>query len=241
MPMPENRVSPPNAASNSGGTGTRDVLVILDGEVHFLWWFIQGSIMNPDTWKRLMSGGGFCERHAWVHLSVEMAFREDYLLGPAILYSGLIEQSLHAFRHPRFVPRRLTTSGPCLLCDMSLEHASGGYAPEWRLARGRDMGALRAFAASLEPLWRSHICGACAGNKASACRCRRHLLADLRAGRRTHLDAQRATLEDLAAHLEAYEHSFTFGGNPASDADRGAFIAAVGWCSGWRPLLALLA
>lgn len=35
------------------------------GEIHYLWWFIQGSIMNPDTRYKLRDSWGLCERHAW--------------------------------------------------------------------------------------------------------------------------------------------------------------------------------
>src|SRR6266702_3035680 len=133
-------------------------LAITDGEVNFLWWFIQGSIMNPETWEKLMRGGGFCERHAWVHLSVEMAFREWYLLGPAILYRALIDRSQRAFRQPRpaspaRLSRRLNPTGPCFLCDMSVDPAASGVSPQRRLERGRHTSPLRAFAVQLEPLW----------------------------------------------------------------------------------------
>ncbi len=51
-----------------------------DGAVHFFYWFIQGSIMFPDTRDALMRSLGFCKRHAWACLSVEMAFRDRFLL-----------------------------------------------------------------------------------------------------------------------------------------------------------------
>jgi hypothetical protein len=235
----------PEEPSSSAAKGAH-ALAITDGEVNFLWWFIQGSIMNPETRDRLMRGGGFCERHAWVHLSAETTFREWYLLGPAILYRALIEQSLRAFR-PQLgsaarLARRLEPAGSCFLCEMHLHAASSGVAPQRRLDQGRDTGALRASAAGLEPLWRQRVCGMCRGNRnRSANRCRGHLLDDIWAGKRVDIRAQQAMLANLAAHLDVYEHSFTWGRHgSASDADRAAFLAAVGWCSGWRPLLALL-
>jgi hypothetical protein len=136
----------PEEPSSSAAKGAH-ALAITDGEVNFLWWFIQGSIMNPETWDRLMRGGGFCERHAWVHLSAETTFREWYLLGPAILYRALIEQSLRAFR-PQLgsaarLARRHEPAGSCFLCEMHLDAASSGVAPQRRLDQGRDTGAAR--------------------------------------------------------------------------------------------------
>jgi hypothetical protein len=239
----------PKETSSSRKIRAVDALAITDGEVNFLWWFIQGSIMNPETWEKLMRGGGFCERHAWVHLSVEMAFRDLYLLGPAILYRALIDRSLRAFQQsrpasPTRLGRRLRPTGPCFLCDMRVDPAASGVSSQQRLERGRDTGALRAFAAKLAPLWRDQVCGVCGEKRdddPGASRCRSHLLTDIQAGRQVDLAGRQAVLEDLASRLEVYERSFTLRQRrPATDSDRAAFLAAVGWCSGWRPLLALL-
>jgi hypothetical protein len=234
-------------ATSHCGAERHDPLAITDGEVNFLWWFIQGSIMNVETWQRLMRAWGFCERHAWVHLSVEMAFRERYLLSPAILYSGLIQQALRAIS-PRQLGSRprvmlgLRPAGSCFLCEMDLAPAARGVSHRQRLDRGRDPSALRAFADELEPLWRERVCAVCSGrerNNLGESRCRSHLFSDLSAGRQVDLAAEHAVLEDLANRVDRLERSFTAQGKPASDADCAAFIAAIGWCSGWRPLLAL--
>ena len=45
-----------------------------DGEIHYLYWFIQGSIMVPNIRRRLRRAWGFCERHAWGYILVEAAF-----------------------------------------------------------------------------------------------------------------------------------------------------------------------
>jgi hypothetical protein len=239
----------PQKTSSSREAGRIDPLDITDGEVNFLWWFVQGSIMNPETWERLMCGGGFCERHAWVHLSVEMAFRERYLLGPAILYRALIDRSLRVFSktapaNPTRLSRRLKPTSPCFLCEMSIDPAASGVSSRQRLKRGRDTGPLRAFAAGVEPLLRDAICAVCAGTRHRAAQvalCRRHLVADLQARESVDLAASRSMLAQLASRLETYEHSFTARRRyPATDNDRAALLAAVGWCSGWRPLLALL-
>ena len=71
-------------------------------------------------------------------------------------------------------------------------------------------------------------------------RCRQHLLAAMKARTPVDLVAQKAMLEDLSDRVARYQRSFSAGGPKASDRDRAALIAAIGWCSGWRPLLARL-
>jgi len=219
-----------------------------DGEIHFLWWFIQGSIMTPETWHSLVRGYGFCERHAWVHLSVEMSFRRRHFLGPVILYRALIEKSVQAIdacrgRRSRLFLRQLQATGPCFLCALSINHAARGAAPASRLDRGRDSSGLRDFASSLAPLWHPIVCTSCAGTPSKVVvspRCRSHLLADLRSHKPVDLSWQHTTLEELSVRLAQYEASFVAGADEPNDQDRAALIAAAGWCSGWRPLLTLL-
>lgn len=43
------------------------------GEIHFLWWFIQGNIMNPSPQVRLRKNWGVCERRAWGWMAVNAA------------------------------------------------------------------------------------------------------------------------------------------------------------------------
>lgn len=59
------------------------------GEVHFLWWFMQGSIMDPEMRRHLRLAWGMCDRHGVGALGAEAAFRHGYLHGPAILYAPL--------------------------------------------------------------------------------------------------------------------------------------------------------
>jgi hypothetical protein len=223
-------------------------LAITDGEIHFLWWFIQGSIMTPETRKALLRGYGFCERHAWVHLSVEMSFRKRHFLGPVILYHALIEKSVRAVQARQRIrfpstPRQLQAAGPCFLCALNINHSAAGAAPPSRLDRGRDSSALRAFATSLTALWRPTVCTICEGEACEAVvssRCRPHLLADLQLHKPVDLAWQQATLEELTLRLARYQASFVAGADEPSDQDRAALIAATGWCSGWHPLLTLL-
>jgi hypothetical protein len=231
----------------SGANGP-ELLAVTDGEINFLWSFIQGSIMNPETWSALLRSYGFCERHAWIHISVEMAFRDQYLLGPTILYGGLIDKSLRAVNAPRpggslSVMRRLRAAGRCFLCAMNVKNASAGACPQARLQQGRDCGQLRKFASKLQPIWRSSLCAECSGHESdgmSINRCRQHLLAAMKARTRIDIVALTKMLQDLSDRVARYQGSFLAGGPKANDQDRAALIAAIGWCSGWRPLLAQL-
>src|SRR6266496_3870675 len=59
----------PRAARGTHLAGPRrqlapDRLRLSDGELNFLWWFIQGSIMNPETRFRLHRRWGMCQRHS---------------------------------------------------------------------------------------------------------------------------------------------------------------------------------
>lgn len=245
MPAPRS-----NEAWDGRPDRQRSPLAITDGEINFLWSFIQGSLMNVETWRCLLNGYGFCERHAWVHLNVEMAFREQYLLGPTILYAALIEKALNAVgvvpaASRRFVERRLRAGEACLLCTLNVISASRGACPQRRLDQGRDTRPLQWFALDLKQLWSDYVCDACKRKEGSKpnngeIRCRRHLIADLRAHRPVNLLRQQVMLRDLHERVIRYQESFTAGKPEANDQERASLVAAVGWCSGWRPLLALL-
>jgi hypothetical protein len=229
------------------GTRQSPTLAITDGEINFLWSFIQGSIMIPETWNRLLHGCGFCERHAWIHASVEMSFRYTYLLGPTILYSALIEKFLREVRtapraNAESVVRKFRATDACFLCAMNIKDATAAVAPQARLDQGRDSFQLHVFARGLEPLWRGYVCTSCEGREAESVpnRCRRHVLADVKARKPVDLSKQKELLQELHVSLTRYQSSFLACGPLASDRDRAAFLIAIGWCSGWRPLLTLL-
>lgn len=103
---------------------------LTDGEIHYLYWFMQGGIMNVDTRWALRRAWGFCARHAWAALAVEMAFRSDYLLGPAILWVDLLERCLIAWR--------LRPTGSCTICNMGIYWATKGAAKTEVLEQGRQ-------------------------------------------------------------------------------------------------------
>lgn len=197
-------------------------------------------MINPETWASLLKGYGFCQRHAWVHLSIEMAFREEYLLGPTILYAALVERALSATRaRHAFAARRLLASEACLLCDLNIAELSRGACPQQRLVQGRDTRALMRYALDLKEFWSDNVCDVCKHDKGEI-RCRKHFVADLRARRPIDHLRQQETLRDLNERLIRLQESFTAGKPKVSDQDRASLIAAIGWCAGWRPLLALL-
>lgn len=214
------------------------------GEVNFLWWFIQGSIMDADVRAKLRHGWGLCDRHTAAWLLVEAAFRGRYLHGPAVIYTELMEQAVAAFDltgpwQARRLARRLDALTGCHLCALGLGAASAGFIVGDRLEIGRDPTALRAFMTASQGFWRESVCGRCAGTNAPA-RCRIHLCADLQQGIDREIANERARVERIARHLARYHASFVWEHRGTDTVeDRGALISAAGWCSGWRSLLAL--
>jgi hypothetical protein len=216
-----------------------------DGEVHFMWCFIQGSIMIPETRWALRRAWGLCARHAWGAILGEAAYRHGYLHGPVQLYEDLMERAVAAFqlRGPwdaRRVARRLRDRGPCLWCSIGYTRDSRGTAREDLIRTGRDPRALREFAGHTRPYWRPTVCGRCVARSSSS-RCRRHFREDVSAGIITDVGPHRALIENVLAHLAVYSRSFVWEHHGIeSDEDRAALFSAVGWCSGWRGLLAVL-
>jgi len=94
-----------------------------DGEVHFLWSFIQGSIMIPETRRALRRAWGMCQRHSYGFLAVDAAFRHGWLHAPTILYADLMERARAALDigglfWPARLAARLRARGPCLMCGL---------------------------------------------------------------------------------------------------------------------------
>lgn len=218
-----------------------------DGEVHYVWWYIQGSIMEPDVRRRLRHSWGMCQRHAWGALVAEAAFRQNYFHGPAILYQDLLERAVLAFGRaglwpaPRVV-RRLRATGPCLMCDMGLDRTSrAAAAHQDRIEQGRDLAAIRDFAERTREHWLSGVCGMCAGDEASRLRCRAHLLEELRQGTPVDLSMHRSSLTELLERLTGYARSYRWEyRGTETDGERAALLSAVGWCSGWKAGLAIV-
>ena len=216
------------------------------GEVHFLWWFIQGSIMDLETRHRLWHAWGMCERHSFGWLSVEAAFRHCYLHSPAIVYAELMARASRAFEVSgplagERLARRLRMRGPCLMCDLELgPDSAGGFIAAERVAEGRDLTQLRRFMAESEQHWRGTVCGHC-DRTAAPPRCRRHLLLDLAGDSAIDIAAHRALVKQIAVRAERYSMSYRWERRGTDTAeDRAALVSAVGWCSGWNALLSVL-
>lgn len=223
----------------------RSGLIISDGEADFLWWFIQGSIMDADVRARLYAHWGLCPRHALAFFVVEAAFRPHLIHGSAILYHALMQRAqhaldargLHALAPSGLVRRALRASGPCHMCSLGYGPRSTGNAPAERLAQGRDFANARAFARDNRRGWLPYICGQCAGTGVGP-PCRRHLIESAGHDGGAALRAAHATVADIAAHLARFERAFRWDSRDTdTDEDRGALVAAIGWCSGWSEIL----
>ncbi len=122
-----------NPSSQSIELSREPELQLSDGEIHYLYWFIQGSIMVPEMRHRLRRAWGFCERHAWGYILVEAAFYRGYMHGSALLYEDLLTPALSAFaaqgplKNWRLA-RNLRRKGPCPMCDMGFGPQSKGMA-----------------------------------------------------------------------------------------------------------------
>lgn len=244
---------PPHRSPVFTGVSQGSALLPLDlpgvqlsaGEVYFLWHFIQGSIMIPDTRRRLRRAWGLCARHSAGFIAAEAIFRHGYLHGPAVLYEDLMERAHRALglRRPAvslWAAWRIRATGPCLMCQTGYTAAPGGYAPSDVLDRIRHVEPFLAFVRETLPLWSRDVCGRCRGDDAPA-RCRAHLLQDLLRGR-GRLREERERVVSIAEHVRRYATSFRWGFHGTdTPADRASLIRAVGWCSGWGPWAALLA
>lgn len=217
-----------------------------DGEIYFLWWFIQGSIMSPMTRERLWNGWGMCERHAWAFIAVETAFRGDYLMGPAILYEDLMHRALIKFSNRGFLkPWRvqigLNDRGPCMMCEMKYGSNSRGVAGPELLEKGRDLTEIQTFAKKTYHYWEKTVCGRCAENS-STHRCRRHLIESLSQGHVSDLSFHGNVVDYIARHIKTYMLSFRWENRGTETVeDMAALISAVGWCSGWKTLFSIMA
>jgi hypothetical protein len=218
-----------------------------DGEIHFLWWFIQGSIMNPFTRQRLHKAWGLCGRHAWAFICVEGELRHAWMHGPAILYEDLMERVVGVFDSlsPGLLKRwrlakDLAEKGPCIMCETGYGPDSVGYPWPNVVARVRGLRETRAFAQKTMRYWLPTICGTCSGTGAFQ-RCRRHLVEDAARGGLNEIGRHRELVYYIVHHIRAYSRSFRWEcrGTETME-DLAGLINAVGWLSGWGPFLAII-
>lgn len=200
--------------------------------------------MDTDVRARLDAHWGMCPRHALGFFIVEAAFRPHLIHGSAILYNELMARAVRVLESgPRgFAPatitrRRLQAGGPCHMCSLGYHADSPGNSPPERLAQGRNLTNARAFANDNRRGWLSHVCGHCAGTD-NPTLCRLHLIESITHNHASELRAQRQTVTDISTHLGRFEHAFRWDSrNTDTDEDRGALVAAIGWCGGWQDIL----
>jgi len=215
------------------------------GEIHYLYWCIQGSIMIPETRHALRRAWGFCERHAWAALLVETAFRSNFMYGPAILYEDILGLAipaldLHGPVMNLRLRRNLRERGPCIMCEMGFGPETKGMASPDVIERGGDSSELRVFAEKTKKYWKRAVCGRCFGHE-SFYRCRRHLIEDASNGAIEDIPSHRDVMEYIFNHLVHYARSFRWECKGTdTEEDRAALISAIGWCSGWGPLLEIV-
>jgi len=216
-----------------------------NGEIHYLYWYIQGSIMVPDIRRALRKAWGFCERHAWAALLVETAFRSGFMHGPAILYEDILGLAIPALnlRGPLKNLRlwkNLREKGPCTMCKMGFGPETKGMASPDVAERGGDSSNLQVFAQKTKKHWEKTICGRCVKN-GSFHRCRKHLIEDAWDGSVGDLSFHQDVMGYIFKHVVHYHASFGWERSGTdTEEDRAALVSAIGWCSGWRPLLDIL-
>lgn len=201
--------------------------------------------MDADVRARLHAHWGMCARHALAFFCVEAAFRPHLIHGSTILYNELMQRAAHllaghgvySLAPPAMVRHRLRLFGPCHMCSLGYGPESSGNAPPERLAQGRDLANARAFAAENSEGWLPYVCGRCAGNDGDVL-CRHHLIEAMEHDASTALQHHGAAVSRIAGHLARFEHAFRWDsrGTDAAE-DRGALLAAIGWCAGWSEIL----
>lgn len=211
------------------------------GEVNFLWWFIQGSLMNAPVREDLRRGWGPCERHALAVLIIENALRPHYLHGPVILYHDLMKRAVAAYAyawplHELRTRHALTPTRECHFCALGIDASATGDVPYDRFLRATDESSLRNFMLMTHDGWRPWVCPRCTG-MAGGRLCRHHIVESRGTWERGELEEERASVELLAQRLCHYERAFSvdYQGTETT-LDRSALIAAAGWLSGWRLL-----
>ncbi len=220
--------------------GLPETVPLSDGEIHYLWWFIQGVIMDVSTRWKLRHAWGLCGRHGWGALATEAAFRHGFLHGPAVLYEDIMGRALRALQirgplQARRLPWKLRERGPCMMCEMDLGPGSRAAARPKLIESGRDPRYLLAFAAETRAYWWKTVCGRCVSSGSSA-RCRPHLVEETSTGPAGDPAEHRALVQYNFDHVRAYRRSFVWEHHGTDTAeDRAALISAVGWCSGWHP------
>jgi hypothetical protein len=216
-----------------------------NGEVHYLWYFMQGSIMDPYVRRQLRNSWGFCQRHMAGWLIIESAFHNNYLHGPSILLDDLIgraQNCLSRYQVPMVAAVRLRNKKPCLMCSLGYNEKSTGYANADVMRRGLDMSYLRQFAHETGKYWRKFVCPQCVGDpKNEGTLCRTHLIQELSHNKYSSINKQETSINYLYEQLTFFSRSFRweYRGTATTEC-KASLISAAGWLSGWTEFINLI-
>ena len=217
-------------------------LAITDGEVNFIQGFLHDGSIGAECGLQLMHHWGYCERHAWVSLAVEMSALHGFCSRSATLYADILRQGIDALEPARrrsrhAVAKALKESGDCMICKANPSRR--GLLSVSELITAKDIVPLRRFAGESVRFWGSDCCPRCINGLASGSLCRRHLVEAINAGILLDLEQERERLLGVLARLENYAWSFSWGFQGIDGPeDRAALISTIGWCSGWSSLAA---
>jgi len=213
--------------------------LLSDGEIYYLWYFMQGTIMNPFVRSQLRRSWGFCQRHYLAWLIVESSFHHNFMHGPSILMADLIELARNCLtrnRLPWLAAMHLRGRKDCFMCALGYNLQSKGYAMDKTLARGREVDYLLQFADETELYWRDFICPRCNDDKnnVGGVLCRLHLVQEILHNGYTHISREREFIRYLAEQIKLFARSFRWEfRSTETDESRAALILATGWTGGW--------
>ncbi|MGO8840237.1 MAG: RNA pyrophosphohydrolase [Methyloceanibacter sp.] len=216
-------------------------LGITDGEVNFIQGFVHDGSIGAECGLQLMRHWGYCERHAWVSLTVEMSVLHGFCSRSASLYLDILQQASTALagNNQRAVAKQLRESGSCMICNA--KPTRRGLLSAAELSEAKDPTRLRSFVKESALFWSSDCCPRCINGVTNGRLCRRHLIEVLNEGASPDLEDERKHLLNVLARLENYAWSFSWGFRGIDGPeDRGALISAIGWCSGWSSLAVLI-
>jgi putative (di)nucleoside polyphosphate hydrolase len=218
-------------------------LAITDGEVNFIEGFTHDGSIGAECGLQLMEYWGYCERHAWVSLAVEMSMLHGFCSRSASLYVDILQKAIAVLAaqdrsRQRAVAKQLKECGTCMICNVNPTRR--GLLPAAALAKAKDPTRLRSFAETSTKYWHSDCCPRCI-KRAGGHLCRRHVIEAIGEERAVDPKAEREYLMNLLDRLEIYAWSFSWGFRGIDGPeDRAALISAIGWCSGWSSLAAIV-
>lgn len=215
-------------------------LAITDGEVNFIEGFVHDGSIGAECGQQLIQNWGYCERHAWVSLAVEMSALHGFCSRSATLYTDILRQAVAALAPERRAPRQLLKAlkaiGGCMICKANPTRR--GVVETAELVKAKDPSRLRSFAEQTAEFWRADCCPRCTdGNASGGQLCRLHLVEAVGSGAPLDLEREHQYLLELLARLNNFAWSFSWGFRGIDGPeDRAALISAIAWCSGWPSL-----